>query len=250
MARRAPGALRPHHAALISSRFFSLGNVTSRIIKLAVAAVVFAAVIVQCRRPHGWIGRLVVWIMNRSHSRLTDWGLAGVSIDRHFSILDVGCGGGRTIQKLAAIATDGKVCGIDYSQASVAAARRTNAAAIAAGRVEIIQASVSRLPFPDGTFDLITAVETHYYWPNLVDDLREVRRVLKPGGRVAIIAETYRRKGLASAVEVAVVRLVGGRCLTIDEHRNALTDAGFVAVIAAEEGRKGWIRVRGESPSP
>ena len=203
----------------------------------------------QCHKPRGWIGRLIVWMMNRSHSRLTDWGLNDVGVDKHFSILDVGCGGGRTIQKLAAIATDGKIFGIDYSNASVAAARRTNADALAAGRVEILQGSVSQLPFAAATFDLVTAVETHYYWPDLVADLREVRRVLKPGGRVAIVAEAYRRKGLVNSVERAVVRLVGGKCLSVDDHRNALTDAGFVDVMITEERRRGWISVRGESPS-
>ena len=207
------------------------------------------AVLAQCRKPRWWIGRLVVSIMNRSHSRLTDWGLKDVRVDKHFSILDVGCGGGRTIQKLAAIATDGKICGIDYSDASVAAARRTNAGAVPSGRVEILQGSVSQLPFPAATFDLVTAIETHYYWPNLVADLREVRRVLKPGGQVMIVAEAYRRTGVANALERAVVRLVGGTCLSVDEHRNALTDAGFVGVTVDEEPRKGWICARGESPA-
>src|SRR5262245_46459874 len=176
----------------------------------------------QCRKPRWWIGRFIVRGMNRSHSRLTDWGLTGVRIDKDFSILDVGCGGGRTIQKLAAIATDGKVCGVDYSPASVATARRTNARAVTDGRVGILQGSVSQLPFTPAIFDLVTAVETHYYWPNFVDDLREVRRVLKPGGLVVIVAEAYRRDGLGNAIERAVVRLVGGTCLSVDDHRNAL----------------------------
>jgi ubiquinone/menaquinone biosynthesis C-methylase UbiE len=72
--------------------------------------------------------------------------------------------GGRTVNKLATIATQGKVCGVDYSEESVAFTKRSNARWIEAGRVEIRQASVSELPFPDNTFDVITAVETHYFW--------------------------------------------------------------------------------------
>ena len=53
--------------------------------------------------------------MNRSHSSVTDWGLKHVQIDEHFTILDVGCGGGRTIEKLAALATKGMVYGVDYA---------------------------------------------------------------------------------------------------------------------------------------
>src|SRR5437660_10792267 len=62
-------------------------------------------VISQCRKPAGLFGRLVVWDMNRHHSKLTDWGLSHVSIKKMDRILDIGCGGGRTINKLAAMAT-------------------------------------------------------------------------------------------------------------------------------------------------
>src|SRR5205085_3526601 len=103
-------------------------------------------VIAQCRKPSGLFGRLVLWDMNRHHSKLTDWGLSHVSIKPNDTILDVGCGGGRTINKLAPMASGGKVYGIDYSGDSVAAARRINARLIDIGRADIQQGSVSHLP--------------------------------------------------------------------------------------------------------
>ena len=96
------------------------------------------------------------------------------------------------MNRLSAIATHGTVCGVDYADGSVAVARRTNASLIAAGRVDIRKASVSQLPFADGTFDLATAIETHYYWPDLVGSMQEIRRVLKPGGVLIMIAENYK----------------------------------------------------------
>src|SRR5713226_3573953 len=146
----------------------------------------------QCSKPTGWLGRFTLWRMNSSHSRLTDWGLGHMAIENHSTILDVGCGGGRTVSKLAAIATQGKVYGVDYSEESVAASKRTNAHWIALGRVEIRYGSVCHLPFSDGMFDLVTAVETHFWWPNLPGDMREVFRVLKPGGTLIVIAESIR----------------------------------------------------------
>jgi len=104
-------------------------------------------VIAQCRKLSGFFGRFVLWDMNRHHSKVTDWGLSHVSIKKTDTILDIGCGGGRTIHKLAAMASAGKVYGVDYSDDSVAAARRANAHRIDIGRVEIQQASVSQLPF-------------------------------------------------------------------------------------------------------
>jgi SAM-dependent methyltransferase len=215
------------------------------VIRLSVAVVVVLLIASQCRKPRWGIGRLIVRLMNRSHSSLTDWGLGHVQIECDFSILDVGCGGGRTIQKLAAIASGGRVCGVDHSAASVTAARRTNADVIAAGRVEILEGTVSALPFPEASFDLATAVETHYYWPNLTADLREVGRVLKPGGVVVIVAEAYRRSGAASALVAPLMRLIGARHLTVDEHRAALVAAGLTDVVIEEERRKGWICARG-----
>ncbi len=84
-----------------------------------------------------------------------------IRADKDFTILDVGCRGGRTLSKLATAATQGKVYGIDYSKESVAVTRRTNALWVEMGRVEVRQASVSQLPFQDGMFDLVMAVETH-----------------------------------------------------------------------------------------
>ncbi len=81
----------------------------------------------QLRKPSRWVGQLFVRSMNKSHSALTDWGLTHIQIGKGFTILDVGCGGGRTIQKMAAMATEGKVFGVDYADGSIAASRALNA---------------------------------------------------------------------------------------------------------------------------
>jgi ubiquinone/menaquinone biosynthesis C-methylase UbiE len=157
-------------------------------------------------------------------------------------ILDVGCGGGRTVSKLAAIATQGKVYGIDHSTESVAMAMRTNKQLIDIACVEIQEASVSRLPFSDGAFDVITAVETHFWWPALPTDLREVLRVLKPGGRLIIIAEVY--KGAAAFTSKAAERYsekTGMALLSVEQHRELFTVAGYSDIQITTEPSKGWI---------
>jgi ubiquinone/menaquinone biosynthesis C-methylase UbiE len=85
--------------------------------------------------------------MNISHYRLTAWGLSHLSIGKQDTILDVGCGGGGTIHKLARIATNGKVYGIDFSAESVLVSRMTNKQFVQMRHVEIQQSSVSCLPF-------------------------------------------------------------------------------------------------------
>lgn len=217
---------------------------------IVTAALVVGAVLLLptlVRKPAGWPGKASLWLMNRRHSSVTDWGLSHVSIERQFTILDVGCGGGRTIDKLATLASAGKVYGIDISNQSVAVSRTTNAKWIEAGRVDIQQAPVSKLPFPDGTFDLVTAVETHYYWPDPVADMREILRVLKAGGRLLLIAETYRSGG-AAALLAPVMKMIGARFLTIEEHRRLFADVGFQEIRIDADPRRNWIAGVGTKP--
>jgi SAM-dependent methyltransferase len=218
-----------------------------RLITAAVGLGLAFALTRQCRKPTGWLGRRLARAMNMGHAPLTAWGLGHVKIAPHARILDIGCGGGRTLRTLAEIASSGHIDGVDYAPASVATSRESNADLIHTGRVSVQQASVSRLPFPDTSFDLITAVETHYYWPDLHRDLREVLRVLKPGGQFALIAETYRGP-VRSWLYSPVMRLLRARYLTLEEHRAALTEAGFSSVEVHAHPWAGWICAVGSRP--
>jgi ubiquinone/menaquinone biosynthesis C-methylase UbiE len=188
--------------------------------------------------------------MNSRHSKVTDWGLSHTSISQNDTILDAGCGGGRTVRKLAAIATQGKVYGVDFSKESVAFANRINKQWIDTGRVEIREASVSQLPFSKNVFDLVTAVETHFWWPDLPSDMREVLRVLKPGGALIVIAEVYKGANSITSKLAEKYALVSGmKFLSANEHRELFGNAGFTDVQIIEEPRKGWICGIGKKPS-
>lgn len=203
----------------------------------------------QCRRPSGWLGRLVLRNMNFRHSRVTDWGLSHITVGRRSVILDVGCGGGRTIYKFATVADEGKVHGIDHSPDSVAVAAKTNEGAISAGQVEIRAGSVSQLPFSADTFDLVSAVETHFFWPDLPNDVREVLRVLKPGGTFVLIAEVYKGANTTTArLCEKHASQSGMTLLTLDEHRALLETAGFRNVEVYNESNKGWVCCTGQKP--
>ena len=203
----------------------------------------------QCRKPTGWLGRLALWNMNSRHSKVTDWGLGHVSVEREYTILDVGCGGGRTLSKLAAMAMKGKVYGIDHSEESVATSKKTNARLINDGRVEVHHGSVSQLPFTEGTFDLVTAVETHFWWPDLPTDMREVFRVLTSGGKLIVIAEVY--KGANTTVAKLAEKYssrAGMKMLDIDQHRELFAQAGYSDIQVVTEPKKAWICGIGRKP--
>ena len=199
----------------------------------------------QCGKPRGRFGRFLVRGMNFGHSGLTRWGLTKVEIAENATILDIGCGGGRTLERLASLARLGKAVGIDYSEDSVAVARKRNQQLIANGRVEIIHGSVSSMPFSDATFDCVSAVETYYFWPDIAADLTEVRRVMKPSGQLVIIAGMYRGSRFDKR-NMRLIKAGGMRCFSVQEFEEALQDAGFPAVAVSVEPRKGWICVVSE----
>ncbi|HXI38916.1 MAG TPA: hypothetical protein VNH83_03010, partial [Bryobacteraceae bacterium] len=95
-----------HHNA-IPPKHWSLPGVSAQMtlekaILLGVTLLFTGATILQCRKPRWGLGRLYAAIMNRSHGALTAWGLTHVAVEKGYTILDMGCGGGRTIRTLAA----------------------------------------------------------------------------------------------------------------------------------------------------
>lgn len=118
--------------------------------------------------------------MNKEHTPLALWNLKHLEIKPDDLILDVGCGGGININRMAEKAK--KVYGVDYSIESVKLSREVNKDFIGQGKVEVLEGNVQALPFQDNSFDIITAFETVYFWPNIEKSFGEVKRVLKPGG--------------------------------------------------------------------
>jgi len=199
----------------------------------------------QVKKPGRFAGRLFTRMMNSSHAPLTDWAFTHLGIPDGATALDVGCGGGQTINRLSAKAA--RVYGIDYAAGSVAASRAHNQLLISERRVHVEQASVSRLPFADDKFDVVTAIETQYYWPNLRGDMKEILRVLKPGGRLMVVAESY--KGARNdAVVGTVMKMLGSSRLSMDDQRALFLSAGYEGVEIAEEQRRGWLCAIGTKP--
>jgi ubiquinone/menaquinone biosynthesis C-methylase UbiE len=207
-----------------------------------------ARLLEQCRRPTGCFGRWMAKGMNRGHFKLTIWGLEAVEIADDARILDIGCGGGRTLGRLAERAPRGHTVGIDYSEDSLAVTRRINRRLVLDGRIGLAQATVSALPFADAVFDLATAVETFYFWPDPHGDLAEVRRVLRPGGELVMIAGMYR--GSRFDRRNMMFEKAGNlTSLTVDEFEEALASAGYSDVRVSVAPRQGWVRAAGRRPS-
>jgi len=175
----------------------------------------------NCAHPKGRMGRAMLQFMNCCHAPLTNWGLGLVDVQDGWTMLDIGCGGGATLQRLLKRSKDATVYGIDISEESVAKAKKVNADVLDK-QVFVTQGSAEKLPYKDGAFDLVTAVETVYFWPNLANCLQEVRRVLKPGGRFAIMVEVVDNDSKWTDV------VEGMTAYSPEELKNMLDDAGFI----------------------
>ena len=175
----------------------------------------------QCARPEGTLGRAMLCFMNYTHAPLTNWGLKLVHVQDGWTMLDVGCGGGFTIRRLLNRSKDAQVYGIDISEESVTKARKVNADVLDK-QVYVTQGSAEQLPYSDEMFDLVTAVETLYFWPNLPDCLQEVRRVLKPGGKFAIMVEVVDSDSKWTSI------VEGMTAYTPEQLKTLLDDAGFI----------------------
>ena len=145
----------------------------------------------QSVTPSGFLGDIMTRIMNVMDSGLNNWALRHVEC-KEGRTLDIGCGGGKTLQILSKKYPKSKFYGIDYSQTAVKTAIKLNEKRVKEGNIIIEKASVSAIPYPDNNFNFITAVRTHYFWPDLAADLREVYRVLAKNGSLIILGETYK----------------------------------------------------------
>ena len=151
--------------------------------------------IVNARKPVGELGHQILDRMNKSHENMAQWGVSHFDIKEDDLILDIGCGGGRNLERFATQITTGKVVGLDYSEVSVEKSIKLNKKSVDEGKVEVIQGSVSEMPFEDNTFDIITGFETIYFWPDFINDLKEVNRVLKKDGLLFFCNEAVYREG-------------------------------------------------------
>jgi ubiquinone/menaquinone biosynthesis C-methylase UbiE len=180
----------------------------------------------QYRCPSGVLGRKVATNMNKGHWDLTTWGLKHVSIKTDSLILDVGCGGGKTISRLARRAAHGKVYGIDQSADMVDFSRQVNKKLIATNRVEIFLGSVEKTGFKDDFFDLVTAIETYYFWPNLVAAFQEIKRILKKGGYLLFISEMV-QDGEYEVQNAEIIAKTHVHLVPLQEMKRLLNSVGY-----------------------
>jgi ubiquinone/menaquinone biosynthesis C-methylase UbiE len=149
----------------------------------------------QSRRPKGVIGKLMGKLMNKFNAQMNETTIQLLGIDEDEYVLEIGFGNGKYIAEIIEKVQGTHVFGLDFSDAMVKTATKLNKNSIEQGRVQIAQGEVEKIPFSDGMFDKIFTVNTIYFWSDPILGLQEIKRVLKPGGRLVI---TFRSKDIMS----------------------------------------------------
>jgi SAM-dependent methyltransferase len=176
----------------------------------------------QVRRPSGLFGRHVVArVLNRGNASmnvLTAKLLALAADDR---VLEVGFGGGDLIARMIPVVTHGRIVGVDFSPAMTALCERRFSTMVRAGRVALHCANVDALPCASEELTKACMVNTIYFWPDPVAALVEIRRTLRPGGRVVV---TFNPAAVASKLPYTQH---GFTHYEPDQVRALLHEAGF-----------------------
>lgn len=183
-------------------------------------------------KPKGQWGAEVLRGMNDHHTALANWAFSHVVIPPFAHALDIGCGGGANLARLASLCPEGFVTGIDYSPTSVEESIAFNQDIIDRKRMTVLEGDVHALPFERDAFDFISACETIYFWNDLPQALFEVRRVLKPQGTFLIICEM---------ADPNDPRFKDESCITIylpRDMKQLVEEAGFSSVSLFEQD--GW----------
>ena len=175
----------------------------------------------MCGRPRGLLGRLGGHIMVRTNAECGAWVSDLLQIAANDSVLEVGFGPGVLINHLSKLAPAGRIAGIDPSIEMIEQARARNSIAIQNGGVDLQWGSVESLPFEGNTFDKEVAINSMHVWPDAGAGLREIRRVMKSGARIALGFNPYSGQSK-------------------DGLTDTLLGAGFVKASLVEDPSKGF----------
>jgi len=192
----------------------------------------------QSAKPNGLFGRLIFGrLLNRVNASVNQLVYDSLKHNAKSRLLEIGFGGGDLLFRIARSLAGGRVDGVDVSAEMLANARGKVIRMGFEDAVVLQLGSVDSLPFAEATFDCACSVHTIYFWPDLIAGLKELARVIKPGGRLVLgfssgtdlIADGYTDRGFKAYSSQQIV--------------DACLACGFIADGLATTGRKRGGRI-------
>ena len=176
----------------------------------------------QARQTSGRLSGIFAVCMNFGNNYLNKLAVQALDIQPNDHILEVGFGGGVALYKILKNIHGGFVAGIDYSPDMVKRGKRKFQKSIASGKMTLVEGNVASMPFDNAFFDKVCTINTIYFWPDPTAGLKDILRVLKPGGQLVIGV------GAKGSMEKLRITRYGFTLYSEQELRDLLTQAGFV----------------------
>ncbi len=140
----------------------------------------------QLRKPEGEFGQQLADELNKTNKHLTLLTYKQLNLQQTESVLEIGFGNGKLVPELLNINPNITINGIDFSEEMVQEAKLHNQQDVEQGKMFFETADLSTIPYSDNYFDCICTINTLYFWNDPANDILELKRVLKSGGKVAI----------------------------------------------------------------
>jgi ubiquinone/menaquinone biosynthesis C-methylase UbiE len=172
--------------------------------------------------PRGFMGRIILALMNVGHKSIYDNVARVLKLQPEDDLVEVACGNGYFLKKYASHVRS--VAGLDLSELCVKLATKKNKKRVAAKTAEFVQGEATQLPWEDNKFSAATSMASFMIFPKPLESLKEMHRVLRPGGRVVVGIEWNAEDGKDHSKDV---KKYGMKLWTENEVRNMLDEAGF-----------------------
>jgi ubiquinone/menaquinone biosynthesis C-methylase UbiE len=179
----------------------------------------------QLSQPSGLFGKFIMAdVLNKHNESMNHFAVERLDVQPTDKVLDIGFGGGVTIEEMLQTIDTGKIYGVDFSSVMVEQAKQKFKPEIESNKVSIEFGDVNQLSFVDNTFDKVCTVNTIYFWNEPLASLLEIKRVLKNGGKLII--------GIRSAdkMKELPVTQYNFRLYDPEAVRDLLVEAGFTNV--------------------
>ena len=178
--------------------------------------------------PRGAVGLVGARVMGSAMQQYTRAMAAELRLRPDDELLDVGCGSGRLLAEHAAHVRH--VAGLDISEIQVRMARKRLSKRIAAGTAEIVLGDAADLPWEDGRFSVVTSLEVLKHIGDPEGTLREMCRVLRPGGRAVFTLGEHVKPGWGATDESGARNAWGVWNWSDADAQRLVEEAGFVDV--------------------
>jgi len=193
----------------------------------------------QFAKPTGFFGKILAKGMARGHKEFYKNALKAINPKKDDEYLEIGFGSGIFIKKYMSHVS--KIAGIDYSEDMVKLASDINRNLVESGKAEFRKGYASSLPWADNEFTIVAAIEVFFFLDETEKTLKEIFRILKPGGRLIIEMAFNKDDGVDHKRHIKKFNL---KLYSGEEMKKLLKKAGFSDIVIYYY-KAFWIPIKG-----